>query len=93
MTELEEYRQTGMLGGYKPQCAHLYHTEGGKVATTFRDTAYWKQDGCAVHEREMYIGGRLFQITSVFPDAPTATPTDTMLSLIDMALEKDHRSA
>ena len=93
MTEFEEYQQTGMLGGYMPEQARLYQSEDGKVGTLFRDTAYWKRDGCSVHEREMYVGGRLFRITSVFPDAPTATPTDGMLSLIDMELEKRSRGA
>ena len=93
MTDFEEYQQTGMLGGYKPECAHLYQTEDGKVATIFRDTAYFEREGCALHEREMVVGGRLFQITSVFPDAPTATPTDTMLSLIDVELEKGSQTS
>ena len=93
MTEFEEYQQTGMLGGYKPECARTYQAEDGSVATVFRDTAYFERDGCAVHEREMVVGDRLFHVTSVFPDAPTSTPTDTMLELIDAELEKSSRSA
>ena len=93
MTEFEGYQQTGMLGGYKPECARVYQTEDGKTVTVFRDTAYWEQGGCAVHEREMYVGGKVFQVTSVFPETPDATPTDAMLELIDMELEKDDRSA
>ena len=34
----EIYRDTGILGGYMPECAKLRQTENGEVATVFRDT-------------------------------------------------------
>ena len=34
----EIYRDTGILGGYMPECAKLRQTEDGEVATVFRDT-------------------------------------------------------
>ena len=36
----EEYRDTGMLGGYNPNGALLRETESGEVLTSFRDTCY-----------------------------------------------------
>ena len=39
-TEYEEYRDTGMLGGYNPNGALLRETESGEVLTSFRDTSY-----------------------------------------------------
>jgi len=92
MTEFEEYQQTGMLGGYKPECARVYQAEDGKVGTIFRDTTYWERDGCAINEREMYVGGRVFHVRSVFDPRPTKTPTDAMLRVIDSELEKDSTS-
>jgi hypothetical protein len=92
MTEFEEYQQTGMLGSYKPECARVYQTEDGKTVTFFRDTAYWERDGCAVHEREMYVGGRAFHVRSVFDPRPAKTPTDAMLRVIDSDLEKESTS-
>ena len=89
MTEFEEYKQTGIIGGYDPAHAVVRQLENEKVSITFRDTLYWKREGCSVHERDMYVDDRLFHITSVFPDEPTATPTEKMLRLIDAVLEKE----
>ena len=91
MTELEEYLQTGILGGYNPTHAIVYRAGNEEVGVTFRDTAYWKRDGCSVRERRMIIGDRRFQITSVFPDASTATPTEKMLTLIDAEMDKKNQ--
>ncbi len=89
MTEYEEYQQTGMLGGYKPERAHLYQTEDGKAVAAFRDASYCERDGCAVIEREMFIDGCLYRIHSVFEPDAKCTPTDAMLRMIDADLEKD----
>ena len=88
MTELQEYVTTGMLGAYHPEDAVL-RQEGAGVNTIFRDTHFWKREGCFVRERKMLIGGRSFHISSVFPAHPTATPTDKMLGLIDAELKKE----
>lgn len=93
MKEYEEYRDTGMLGAYHPETAVLWSSEDGGVDTIFRDTRYWNRADGIVRERNMLIQGKVFRVTSVFPDAPTATPTDKMLSLIDSELSKDRHSA
>ena len=92
-TEYEEYRDTGMLGGYNPNAALLRETESGEVLTSFRDTSYQHQDDHIINQREMLIGGKVFHVTSVFPMDATATPTDKLLSLIDTDLKKEAHSA
>ena len=92
-TEYEEYRDTGMLGGYNPNGALLRETESGEVLTSFRDTCYQHQDDHMINQREMLIGGKVFHVTSVFPMDATAMPTDKLLSLIDTDLKKEAHSA
>lgn len=87
--KLQEYLVTGMLGAYHPENAVLRKAGGGGVETLFRDTSYWVQEDCLVQKRQIVIGGKRFSVTSVFPDRPTATPTDKLLALIDMELKKE----
>ena len=89
----EIYRDTGILGGYMPECAKLRQTENGEVATVFRDTVTHAETDCITKQREMLIGGRQFYITSVFQAEPCATPTDKLLACIDAELEKEMHSA
>ena len=89
----KEYRDTGMLGAYHPKRAVNRRTEDGMVETTFRDTMCHVNEDEFVEERKMLIGGKCFHITSVFLDAPTGTPTDKLLALIDTELEKKNHSA
>lgn len=92
-TEYEEYRDTGMLGGYDPDRATLRETENGEVLTSFRDTSYQHLDDHIINHREMLIGGKVFHVTSVFQIDATAIPTDKLLSLIDTDLKKEAHSA
>ena len=92
-TEYEEYRETGMLGGYDPDRATVRETENGEVLTSFRDTCYQHQGDHIINQREMLIGGKVFHVTSVFQIDATATPTDKLLSLIDTDLKKEAHSA
>ena len=92
-TEYEEYRDTGMLGGYDPDRAMLRETGNRAVLTCFRDTCYQHQDDHNVNQREMLIGGKVFHVTSVFPMDATAIPTDKLLSLIDTDLKKETHNA
>ena len=84
-TEYEEYRETGMLGGYDPDRATLQVTENGEVLTSFRDTSYQHLDDHTINQ--------VFHVTSVFQIDATATPTDKLLSLIDTDLKKEAHSA
>ena len=89
----EEYRDTGMLGGYNPNGALLRETESGEVLTSFRDTCYQHQGDHIINQREMLIEGKVFHVISVFLMEATATPTDKLLSLIDTDLKKEAHSA
>ena len=92
-TEYEEYRDTGMLGGYNPNGALLRETENGEVLTSFRDTCYQHKCDHNINQREMLIEGKVFHVISVFLMEATATPTDKLLSLIDTDLKKETHSA
>lgn len=81
--DYEEYRDTGVLGGYHPEMAVLREQRSGEVMTTFRDTNYQQREDHLESQREMLIRGKVFHVTSVFPNQAIATPTDKMLSLID----------
>ena len=52
----EIYRDTGILGGYMPECAKLRQTEDGEVATVYRDTTTRIEGDCIAKQREMLIG-------------------------------------
>ena len=89
----EVYRDTGVLGSYRPERSILRRTEDGAVENNFRDTTTCMEEDCITKQREMLIGGRRFCITSVFPAEPSATPTDKLIACIDAELEKEAHSA
>ena len=84
----EVYRDTGVLGSYRPERSILRRTEDGAVESNFRDTVTWADANRVTRQREMLIGSRRFCITSVFPAEPSATATDKLLSYIDAELKK-----
>ena len=86
--EWEIYRDTGILGGYRPEQGILRRTEDGNVESSFRDAATLADTDCVTRQREM-----LFCITSVFPAEPSATATDKLLAYIDAELKKEAHSA
>lgn len=91
--DYEEYRDTGVLGGYHPEMAVLREQSDGEVMTIFRDTEYHQQEQNMECRREMLIRGKGFHVTSVFPNQAIATPTDKMLSLIDAEFSEKGHSA
>lgn len=92
MTEYDDYLTTGMLGAYHPENAVLRESGDGGVDTLYRDSKYTVDENYCTRERKMLIKGRRFVIFSVFPVNATSTPTDKMLSLIDMELEKESKA-
>ena len=42
--DYEAYRDTGVLGGYRPEMAVLREQRGGEILTTFRDTNYQQRE-------------------------------------------------
>ena len=91
--EWEIYRDTGVLGSYRPERGILRRTEDGNVESSFRDAATLADTDCVTRKREMLIGSRRFCITSVFPAEPSATATDKLLAYIDTELKKEAHSA
>ena len=91
--DYEEYRDTGILGGYHPEMAVLREQSDGEVMTIFRDTEYHQQEQNMECRREMLIRGKVFHVPSVFPTQAIATPTDKMLSLIDAEFADQGHSA
>ena len=91
--DYEEYRDTGVLGGYHPEMAVLREQNNGEVMTMFRDTEYRQQAQHMECRREMFIRGKVFHVTSVFPNQAVATPTDKLLSLIDAEFADQGHSA
>ena len=89
----EVYRDTGVLGSYRPERSILRRTEDGAVESNFRDTVTWADTNRVTRQREMLIGSRRFCITSVFPAEPSATATDKLIACIDAELEKEAHSA
>ena len=89
----EIYRDTGILGSYRPEQGILRRTEDGNVESSFRDAATLADTDCVTRKREMLIGSKRFCITSVFPAESCATPTEKLLACIDAELEKEAHSA
>ena len=88
MTQYEEYRQTGMLGGYRPEEMRGRALESGKIIPLLRDTRCNMEKETLELQRQMYVGGRVFKVTSVFRLGAEKTPTESMLRLIEHDLEK-----
>lgn len=86
VTTLEEYMNTGVIGAYQPRYA-VKHERDGKVFPQYRDTCYTETEHGLELNREMIVGGRTFIVRSIFPSAPTATPTQQMLRVIDSDLK------
>ncbi len=60
-----------------------------KMFPGFKHTEYSESDnGKSQIYREMYIGGRLFRIRSVFEAGAKRTPTESLFHVIDSDLKK-----
>ena len=90
MTEFEEYQAIGMLSSYKPSDVSEWRYMGdNKMFPGFKHTEYSENDnGESQIYREMYIGGRLFRIRSVFEAGARHTPTESLFHVIDSDLKK-----
>ena len=85
----EIYRDTGILGGYRPEQVSGMRKEN-KIKPVFQDASYWITDNGAELHREMLIDGRRFIIRSILSASEKAkTPTEQMLQIIDNDLKKE----
>lgn len=89
MEEWEEYLQTGMLGGYKPEL--IRGTEiCGKIIPHYGDeVGICSEEGAAGFMHTLCIDGVVFRVTSMFDLGSEKTPTEAMLSVIDADLKKE----
>ncbi len=87
----EFFRDTDVLGKYCPEAVKLNETQYGDVMTWFDDEECWSDRNQFVRERDMVIGDMTFHISSVFlvDDSVTATPTDKLLTHIDMQMKNE----
>lgn len=88
MKQYEENKQTGLLGGYKPEEVQGRLLGDGKVVPFLRDVQCAFEKDKLELQRQVYVGGRIFKVTSVFNLFTEKTATDSMLRLIDHDLEK-----
>ena len=89
----EVYRDTGVLGSYRPERGILRRTEDGAVESNFRDTVTWADANRVTRQREMLIGSRRFCITSAVPAEPSATATDKLLASLAAEVKTAAHSA
>ena len=91
MEEWEEYLQTGMLGGYKPEL--IRGTEAcGKIIPHYGDeVGVCSEEGAVGLTHNLIVDGVQFRISSMFELDSTKTPTEAMLSVIDAELEKKNQ--
>lgn len=91
----EIFRDTKTLGTYRPGAVRFNETPKGDVVTWFNDAEYWADRDQFVRERDMVIGDMVFHISSVFlnEDRATSTPTEKLLSHIDMQMKKEEIKA
>ena len=93
MTEFEEYQQTGMLGGYKPERVRMRKIDNGRVASFYPNGVEFEVEPDAIGiVRKVYIDGCLIRVHSLFDLHPARTPTDAMLRVIDGEHEKGSTS-
>ena len=90
---MQHFMKTGVLGAY--ETAGLSHNdmENGRQEICFDDALVVSCRTQTTTERTMYIEGRRYNISSVFPADTRHTPTEKMLTLIDAGLEKDIQNA
>ena len=88
MKQYEEYKQTELLGGYKPEEVQGRLLGDGKIVPVLRDVQCDFEKDKLELQRQVYVGGRIFKVTSVFKLFTEKTATDSMLRLIDHDLEK-----
>lgn len=92
MTDFEEYQQTGMLGAYRPEQIGGMATDDGRVIPHYQEVSAEVSCDTIGLIRELYIGGRLFRVHSMFDLSSKKTPTEAMLRVIDSDLEKESYS-
>ena len=84
----QHYFKTGILGAYETAAVENEIQSGDKIAPCFDDSFVDFGQNRTVVRRTMDVGGRRFSVCSVFPSNAPSTPTDKILTLIDLDLRK-----
>ena len=82
--ESKHYLETKILGAYETADIVWQSDSKGDYHRTFDDTFILTNEDNHTVERVMDIEGRIFNIHSVFPIEFDATPTEKLLSVIDL---------
>ncbi len=69
---------TGYYGEIRP----IVQTYGKNVQTIFRDTRTKISDTECFTQRNMVVDGKAFHVKSIFPIAPSSTPSKELMALI-----------
>lgn len=76
------------LGNEHPR-GRIIIKHNGKVHTIFSDCEYHRTPATVERTRVLVIEGMEYELTSVFDTAPASTPSEKLLSYIDILSEKD----
>lgn len=87
-TEFEQYRDTGILGGYQPELVTGQVYSGGKIMPIFQDSLCVADAHQIKLSRQMIVGSRVFTVRSYFSTNAVKTATDNLLRIIDSDLVK-----
>ena len=89
----ENLKEIKLYRGHGP-VIRFNETPKGDVITWFDDSEFWSLEGNYVRKRDVVIGDMTYHISSVFlnEDVRTSTPTDKLLSHIDMQMKKEKSS-
>ena len=82
--EAKHYLETKILGAYETADIVWQSDSKGDYHRMFDDTFITQEEENFVVERTMDIDGRVFKVHSIFPSITTETPTDKLLSVIDL---------
>ena len=90
-TEGQIYLETGILGGYMPEKVKKRTLGGEKLMPIFSDSVCTIENGRIELRREILVGGRCFQVRSIFNEKASRTATEQMIRVIDGELSKTNR--
>lgn len=87
--ENKYYLDNQIFGAYETRDLNWTVDQSGeKSGQIFEDTQISSQDGNIMAERIMWVDGKAFTVCSIFPQAPSSTPTQKMLEIIEQDLKK-----
>ncbi len=86
--ENKYYVENQVYGAYETRDLDWISDQKGKKHRAFEDTEIIRNEDNITLERLMWVDGKSFTVCSVFPFEVESNPTDKMLKVIDIDLEK-----